>query len=70
MHNQHAGLSQLLAEQRITQRQEQAAQARPAQSAGRPRRRRRQWLVRRWWQLGPLARRRPQPPICHPHRVH
>jgi hypothetical protein len=26
MHNQHAGQSQLLAEQRITQRQEQAAQ--------------------------------------------
>ena len=28
MHNQHAGLSQLLAEQRITERHEQAAHAR------------------------------------------
>jgi hypothetical protein len=50
MHNQHAGLSQQLAAQRITQRHEQAAQARLAQSAGRSRRRRR-WLARRWWQL-------------------
>jgi len=40
MHNQHAGLSQLLATQRITDRQAQAAQARLAQSADRPRRRR------------------------------
>jgi hypothetical protein len=52
MHHQHAGLSQLLAEQHRSERREHAAQARLAQSAGRPRRRRRQWLVRRWWQLG------------------
>jgi hypothetical protein len=32
MHNQHAGLSQLPAEQRITQRQEQAVPARLAQA--------------------------------------
>jgi hypothetical protein len=51
MHNQHAGLGQLLAEQHRSEQREQAAQARLAQSAGRPRRRRRQWLVRRWWQL-------------------
>ena len=63
MHNQHAGLSQLLAEQRITQRQEQAAQARPAQSAGRPRRRRRQWLAR-WPGVAT------QPPVRRPYRVH
>ena len=35
MHNQHAGLSQSLADQRIRQRHKQAAQARLAQSAGR-----------------------------------
>jgi hypothetical protein len=51
MHNQQAGLSQQLATQRITERQQQAAQARLAQSAGRSRRRRHQWLTRRWWQL-------------------
>jgi hypothetical protein len=51
MHNQHAGLSQLLAAQHRTERQEQATQARLAHSAGRPRRRRRQWAARRWWQL-------------------
>jgi len=67
MHNQHAGLSQQLAAQRITERQEQAAQAQLAQSAGRPRRRRR-WLARRWWQLA----RRPglgRPAARHPHPV-
>jgi hypothetical protein len=50
MHNQHAGLSQTLAAQRITERYEQAAQARLAHGADRPRRRL-QWLARRWWQL-------------------
>jgi hypothetical protein len=51
MHNQHAGLSQLLAEQRITQRHEQAAHARLAHDARRPRHRRHWWLARGWWQL-------------------
>jgi hypothetical protein len=51
MHNQHAGLSQQLATQRIAERQQQAAQARLAQSAGRSRRRRHRWRTRRWWQL-------------------
>jgi len=67
MHNQHAGLSQQLAAQRISERQEQAAQAQLAQSAGRPRRRRR-WLARRWWQLAcrpGLGR----PAARHPHPV-
>jgi hypothetical protein len=50
MHNQHAGLSQLLATQRITERQEQAARVRLAHGTGR-RRRRRRWLAARWWQL-------------------
>jgi hypothetical protein len=49
MHNQHAGLSQALATQRITERHEQAAHARLAGGA-RPRRRRRRWASRGWWQ--------------------
>jgi hypothetical protein len=69
MHNQHAGLSQQLAAQRISQRHEQAAQARLAQSASQSRRRRRRWwLAPRWW----LLARRPgaaQPAVRHPHRV-
>jgi hypothetical protein len=52
MHNQHTGLSQTLAEQRITDRHEQAAHARLAQGARPPRRRRRGAdSARRWWQL-------------------
>jgi hypothetical protein len=53
MHNQHTDLSQTLADQRITQLQEQAAQARRLAGGARPprRRRRRAWTPRRWWQL-------------------
>jgi hypothetical protein len=68
MHNQHAGLSQQLAVQRITERQEQAAQARLAHWAGRSRHRRRRWLARQWLRLA----RRPgagQPTVQHPHPV-
>ena len=50
MTNQHAGLSQALADQRISERREQAAQARLGRDA-RPPRRRRAWVPRRWWQL-------------------
>jgi hypothetical protein len=50
MHNQHAGLSQLLAEQRTTERREQAAHARLLRQA-RLSRRRKRWVARRWWQL-------------------
>jgi hypothetical protein len=49
MNNQHAGLSQVLAEQRVTQRRERAAQAQLVAGA-RPPRRRRQWTARGWWQ--------------------
>jgi hypothetical protein len=49
MHNQHAGLSQVLAEQRITERHQQAAQARLARDARPPRHKR--WTVRGWWQV-------------------
>jgi hypothetical protein len=52
MHNQHTGLSQTLAEQRITERHEQAAYARLVPGARPPRRRQhRAWVARRWWQL-------------------
>jgi hypothetical protein len=53
MHNQHAGLSQLLAAQRITPRHEQATHARLVRGARPPRRRRRSRTARGWW---PLAR--------------
>jgi hypothetical protein len=61
MHNQHAGLSQLLAAQRRNERLEQAARARLAHG-GRPRRRRQ---LAGWWRLS----RWPgiaQPAIRHP----
>jgi hypothetical protein len=51
MHNQHAGLNQVLAEQRIIQLQQQAAQARLGRDAAPPRRRRRSRAARGWWQL-------------------
>ena len=51
MHNQHAGLSQVLAEQRITERREKAAHARLRRGAGPPRRRRRSGAAGGWWQL-------------------
>jgi hypothetical protein len=50
MHNLHAGLTGVLAEQRMTERREQADQERLLRSA-RPPRRRRQQATRRWWQL-------------------
>jgi hypothetical protein len=50
MTNQHAGLTQALAEQRITERREQADHARLARDAH-PLRRRRRWTARGWWQL-------------------
>jgi hypothetical protein len=51
MHNQHAGLSRTLAERYITERHEQAAHGRLVRGARPPRRRRRAWVARRWWQL-------------------
>ena len=50
MHNQHAGLTGVLAEARMTERREQAAHGRVVGSA-RPPRRRRQRATRRWWRL-------------------
>jgi len=50
MHNQHAGLTGVLAEQRMTERQQQATRERAARIARSPGRRRQQ-ATRRWWQL-------------------
>jgi hypothetical protein len=66
MHNQHAGLSQLLAEQRITQRYEQAAHARLAHDARRPRHRRHWWLARGWSQLARWPAVAADQPVQHP----
>jgi hypothetical protein len=68
MHNQHAELSQQLADQRISQRYEQAARARLTHGAGRPRRRRR-WLARRWWQLVRWPGAATHTGVRHPHPV-
>jgi hypothetical protein len=68
MHNQHAGLSQALAEQRITQLREQAAQARLAGGA-RPPRHRRRWVDRGWWQLVRWPSVATEQPARRPHSV-
>jgi hypothetical protein len=68
MHNQHAGLSQVLAEQRITERREQAAHARLA-SGARPPRRRRRWAGRRWWQLARWPAVAAEQPARRPQRA-
>jgi hypothetical protein len=49
MHNQHAGLTGVLAEQHITERHRQATHEQLLRSARLPRRR--QQATRRWWQL-------------------
>jgi hypothetical protein len=68
MNNQHAGLSQALAEQRITQLREQAAPARLSRDARPPHRRRRSGAARGWWQLvrWPAAA---EQPTRRPHSV-
>jgi hypothetical protein len=66
MTNQHADLSQALADQRITERHDQAAQARLGRDA-RPPRRRRAWLPRRWWQLVRWPGVAIDRPVRHPH---
>jgi hypothetical protein len=52
MHNQHAGLSQTVADQRISERCDEANHARLAGGASRPRRSRR-WTERLWLRLAP-----------------
>ena len=50
MHNQHLGLSEVLAEQRMTQHQEQATHARVTDGARQPSRLNRSRPVHHWWQ--------------------
>jgi hypothetical protein len=70
MHNQHTGLSQTLAEQRITERHEQAAHARLVRGARPPRHRRRRASVpRRWWQLARWPGVATDQPVTRPPNV-
>jgi hypothetical protein len=69
MTNQHAGLSQALASQRITERHQQAAHARLLWAARPPRGRRTRWGARRWWQLAPWPGVATEQPAHQPHRV-
>jgi hypothetical protein len=66
MNNQHAGLSQALATQRITERHQQAAHAR-LRGARPPRRRRTRWAARRWWQLAHWPVAASVQPVSRPH---
>ena len=64
MNNQHAELSQVLADQRISERRQQAAHARLMGGAHRPRRRHNLRVVPRGWrQLAPW----PTITTRHPH---
>jgi hypothetical protein len=69
MHNQHAGLSQALSEQRIAERRQQAAHARLLGGARPARRRRRAWMPRRWWQLVWRSAVAAEQPAHRPHRA-
>jgi hypothetical protein len=69
MNNQHAGLSQVLAEQRITERRQLAAHARLAGGAHLLRRRHRRWAARGWWQLARWPSIAANQPVRHPRSV-
>ena len=69
MNNQHAGLSQALADQRITERREQAAHARLGLGARPPGRRRRSRAAHGWWQLARWSAVATGQPARHPHSV-
>jgi hypothetical protein len=69
MNNQHAGLSQVLAEQRITQRHEQAAHARLGRGTRPPGRRHRSGATRGWWQLARWPAAAANQPAHRPHSV-
>jgi hypothetical protein len=68
MTNQHAELSQVLAEQRITERRAQAAHA-AGLGARPPGRRRRSRAARGWWQLARWPAVATQQPARRPHRA-
>ena len=69
MNNQHAGLSQVLADQHITQRREQAAHAWLISGARPPQRRRRSRTARGWWQLVRWPAVAAKQPVRRPHSV-
>ena len=68
MTNQHAGLSQVLAQQHTTQLWEQAAHARLPREA-RPPRQRRRWAARGWWRLARWPGVAAHQPARRPHSV-
>jgi hypothetical protein len=69
MHNQHAGLSQVLAGQRITQRREHASHGRLGRGTHPPGRRRRSRVARGWWQLARWPAVAAEQPAHRPHSV-
>jgi hypothetical protein len=69
MNNQHAGLSQALADQRITERREQASQARLGRGTRPPGRQRRSRAARGWWQLARWPAVATEQPARRPHSV-
>jgi hypothetical protein len=69
MTNQHAGLSQLLAEQQMTERRQQAAHVRLGRGPRPPGRRRRSRAARGWWQLARWPAVATQQPVHRPHSV-
>jgi len=69
MTNQHAELSQLLTEQRITERRQQAAQARLGRGPRPPGRRHRSRAARGWWQLARWPAVATKQPAHRPHNV-
>jgi hypothetical protein len=69
MNNQHAGLSQVLAEQHITKQRQQATVARLARGSRPPRRRRRSRVARGWWQLARWPAVAAQQPARRPHSI-
>jgi hypothetical protein len=69
MHNQHAGLSQVLADQRITERRQQATYARLAGGPRARRHRRWRWAAPGWWQLARWPAVATNQPARHSHSV-
>jgi len=69
MNNQHPWLSQVLAQQRLTERRQQAAHARLGYDSRPPRRRRRSRAARGWRQLARWPAAAAQQPARRPHSV-
>jgi hypothetical protein len=67
MHNQHAGLSQALADQHIAERRQQAAQARLAGGTRPPGRWRRSRAAHGWWQVARWPSIAADQPVRHSH---